>query len=60
METGSGRWMFDGVGEITPKLALDGGGESHISPVRFVALIKDFLEMSACTTEAQRHRKLKP
>ncbi len=43
MESGHGRWVFDGVEEITPKLSLAGADESRISPQEFLALIKEYL-----------------
>lgn len=44
LEAGHGRWVFDGVDEITPKLALTGARESRIPPEEFVARIKVQLE----------------
>jgi hypothetical protein len=34
-----GRWVFDGVGTITPRLHLDGSDESRVAPDRFLALV---------------------
>jgi hypothetical protein len=48
MESGNGRWVFDGVDEITPKLALENTEESRISQSEFVERAKTFL------AEAQR------
>jgi uncharacterized protein DUF6687 len=48
MESGNGRWVFDGVDEITPKLALENTEESRISQSEFVERVKTFL------AEAQR------
>jgi len=42
-ETGQGRWSFDGVDRITPKLAMTGAEESRIPPKEFVALVTRFL-----------------
>jgi hypothetical protein len=43
MESGNGRWVFDGVDEITPKLALEDTEESRISKSNFVERVKTFL-----------------
>ena len=43
LESGRGRWVFDGVEEITPKLSLDGADQSRIPPQEFVAQVKEFL-----------------
>jgi hypothetical protein len=43
IESGNGRWTFDGVDEITPKLALLGTDESRIAPQQFLTRIKEYL-----------------
>jgi len=43
MESGNGRWEFDGVDEITPKLALVNADESRIAPEEFLKRIRSFL-----------------
>jgi hypothetical protein len=43
LESGHGRWRFDGVDEITPKLALLNAGESRIPPQQFLTQIKEYL-----------------
>jgi len=43
MESGNGRWEFDGVDEITPKLALVDADESRIAPEEFLKRIRSFL-----------------
>lgn len=47
MESGHSRWVFDGVGEITPKLSLAGSDESRILPQDFLTLIKAYLAQRA-------------
>jgi hypothetical protein len=42
-ESGNRRWTFDGVDEITPRLALDGDEESRVPPPAFIDLIKGYL-----------------
>jgi hypothetical protein len=42
MESGDARWVFDGVDEITPKLALVNAEESRISPRDFLVLVKAY------------------
>jgi hypothetical protein len=42
-EGGNGRWVFDGVDKLTPKLALIGAEESRIHPQKFLVGLKDFL-----------------
>lgn len=37
LETDGGRWAFDGVGAIAPALAREDGGDSTLSPERFLA-----------------------
>ena len=39
LESGNGRWAFDGVDEIIPKLALTDAEESRIPPADFRARI---------------------
>jgi hypothetical protein len=43
IESGNARWMFDGVDEITPKLALVDAEESRIPPQQFLTRIKEYL-----------------
>jgi len=43
MESGNGQWVFDGVDEITPKLALIDAEESRLSPQQFLIGIKEYL-----------------
>ena len=43
MEAGNGRWEFDGVDEITPKLAVVNADESRIAPEEFLKRIRSFL-----------------
>ena len=43
MESGNGQWVFDGVDEITPKLALIDAEESRLSPQQFLIAIKEYL-----------------
>jgi hypothetical protein len=50
MESGNGQWMFDGVDEITPKLALSGAEESRIPPATFLARVKEFFTDASETT----------
>jgi hypothetical protein len=45
MESGNGRWVFDGVDEITPKLALIDAEESRLSPQQFLVRIKEYLAL---------------
>jgi len=42
-ESSGGRWVFEGVEQITPKLGLTGAEESQIAPEEFVKQIKTFL-----------------
>lgn len=42
-ETSGGRWVFDGVDEITPRLHLDGSPGTSISPDAIVALVEQHL-----------------
>jgi hypothetical protein len=42
MENGAARWTFDGIDEITPKLALSGNEESRISPETFRSRLEEF------------------
>jgi hypothetical protein len=44
LESSGGRWIFEGVEQITPKLGLTGAVESHIAPQEFVKRIKTFLK----------------
>jgi hypothetical protein len=37
------RWIFDGIDRITPRLHLEGGGESRIAPERFRLLLETAL-----------------
>jgi hypothetical protein len=50
MESGNGQWEFDGVDEITPKLALSGAEESRIPPETFLARLKRFLTEASVTS----------
>ena len=43
LESGKGRWIFEGVEQITPKLGLTGAEESQIAPEEFVKRVKMFL-----------------
>jgi hypothetical protein len=43
LESGNGRWVFDGVDEITPKLALVDAEESRLAPQEFLQRIKEYL-----------------
>jgi len=43
-EKNGGRWEFDGVGEITPRLRLAGAEESAIPPDLFLRQVADYLE----------------
>jgi hypothetical protein len=43
LESGRGRWIFEGVEQITPKLGLTGAEESQIAPEEFVKRVKAFL-----------------
>ncbi len=43
MESGNGRWTFDGVDEITPKLALTSADQSRIPPQEFLARLQNAL-----------------
>jgi hypothetical protein len=47
MEDGAARWAFDGIDEITPKLALSGSDESRIAPETFRSRIEEALRISA-------------
>jgi len=47
MEHGTARWKFDGIDEITPKLALSGTEESQIPPETFRCRVEEFLRMTA-------------
>ena len=42
-ESGTVRWSFDGVSELTPKMTLTGGEESSIPPGTFADRVADFL-----------------
>jgi hypothetical protein len=42
-EGGAGRWVFDGVDEIAPRMRLVGAEESRWSEDRFVKSVKEFL-----------------
>jgi hypothetical protein len=42
-ESGNARWTFDGVDEISPRLALAGDDDSGIPPEEFASLIKKYL-----------------
>ena len=42
-ESSGGRWVFEGVEQITPKLGLTGAEESQIAPEEFVKQITTFL-----------------
>ena len=47
LESGRGRWIFEGVEQITPKLGLTGAEESQIAPEEFVKRVKTFLASGA-------------
>ena len=49
MESGNGRWAFDGVEAITPTLSLVDADESHIPPQEFIARVKQ------CLAQAMAH-----
>lgn len=36
----AGNWVFDGVGTITPRLHLEGAGESSVPEDRFVSMVR--------------------
>lgn len=42
-ESGTARWTFDGVSEITPRMTLSGAQESSIAPEAFSAKVAEFL-----------------
>jgi hypothetical protein len=42
-ETSGGRWVFDGVGEITPRLHLEGSPATSIAPDAIVARVEHHL-----------------
>lgn len=42
-ESGTARWTFDGVSEITPRMTLSGDRESSIPPDIFAAKVAEFL-----------------
>lgn len=46
-EAGGGAWIFEGVDQITPKLALTGAEESRIPPEQFLETVKAFLAAPA-------------
>jgi hypothetical protein len=43
----AGTWKFDGVGDITPMLRLDGGGDSTLDPQTFCDEVVTFLRGAA-------------
>jgi hypothetical protein len=50
-EGGNGRWVFDGVDKLTPKLALIGAEESRILPQEFLVGLKAFLANTSAAWE---------
>jgi hypothetical protein len=43
IERSGGRWIFDGVSELTPRLHLTGAEESSLEPLEFRAMLERFL-----------------